>query len=76
MIDYERQAITGTARLPRHPGPHAAPVRCAKCGKTLGVRDGGHLFVRHHDREIVAPVPCEVRCEKCGTRTLVGVRAA
>jgi ribosomal protein S27E len=71
MIDYERQAIVSTARLPRHPGPRAVAVRCAKCDKTLGVRDGAHVFLRHHERELVAHLPCEVRCERCGARTLV-----
>jgi len=74
MIDYERQAITSTARLPRHPGPTAAAVRC-KCGKTLGVRDGGHIFVRHDGREGTYSLPAEVRCERCGTRTMLGERA-
>lgn len=71
MIDYERQAITSTARLPRHPGPHAHPVKCAKCGKTIGVRDGAYLFVRHDGREATYSLPAEVRCERCGTRTLL-----
>jgi ribosomal protein S27E len=71
VIDYERQAITSTARLPRHPGPRAVAVRCAKCDKVLGVRDGGHLFVRHNGREATYSLPAEVRCERCGGRTLL-----
>ena len=71
MIDYERQAITGTARLPRHPSHRATAVHCAKCGKTLGVRDGDHLFVRHNGREATYSLPAEVRCERCGHRTLL-----
>jgi ribosomal protein S27E len=76
MIDYERQAITSTQRLPRHPGPHARPVKCHKCEKTLGVVDGGHIFVRNNGREGTYSLPAEVKCERCGTRTMVGVRAA
>ena len=71
MIDYERQAITSTARLPRHPGPHAAPVKCDKCGNRLGVSDGGYLFVRHKGRETTCRLPAEVRCEDCGARTML-----
>jgi len=71
MIDYERQAITSTARLPRHPGPHASAVRCEKCDKTLGVRDGSVIFVRHNGREATYSLPAEVRCERCGGRTLL-----
>ena len=69
-ISYERQAITSTARLPRHPGEHATVVRCAgrgrKCNQTLGVSDGTNLFVRHEGREMVTGLPCNVRCERCG----------
>lgn len=76
MMDYERQAITSTARLPRHPGPRATVARCGKCGKTLGVVEGRHLFVRHDGREATYTLPAEVRCERCGHRTMLHERAA
>lgn len=80
MMRYERQAITSTARLPRHPGPHARAVACqgrqGACGKTLGVVDGAVIFVRHNGREATYSLPCEVRCERCGQRTTVEARAA
>lgn len=70
MMTYERQAITSTARLPRHPGPHATVVKCdgraGKCGQTIGVVDAGLLFVRHEGREMVSGLPCHVRCDRCG----------
>lgn len=58
-------------RLPRHPGPQATAVRCAKCDKVLGVREGGHIFVRHNGREATYSLPAEVRCERCNARTQV-----
>ena len=73
MIDYERQAITSTARLPRHPGPRAVAVRCERCDKTLGVRDGAVIFVRHNGREATYSLPAEVKCERCGARTMLGI---
>ena len=79
MIDYERQAITSTARLPRHPGPHARQIICrgrqGTCGKWLGVADGHHLFMRDDKREVVATLPATVRCERCGTVATVTDRA-
>lgn len=67
-LEQPERALT---RLPRHPGPGARAVRCAKCDKTLGVADGGHIFVRHNGREATYSLPCEVRCERCGHRTLL-----
>ena len=64
----EHQAITNLERLPRHAGPGAVAVRC-RCGRVLGVVEGGYLFVRHDGRELTATLPAEVRCEKCGHRT-------
>lgn len=69
-MGYERQAITSTARVPRHPGRDGRPVRCAgrggRCGQTLGVVDGPWLFVRHEGREMVSGLPSTLRCERCG----------
>jgi hypothetical protein len=76
MIDYERQAITSTARLPRHPGPHARPAACEHCHKTIGVVDGSFFFMRHKGREGTFHLPAEVRCDACGHRTLLHERAA
>lgn len=75
MIALEHQAITDTTRLPRQPGPRATVARC-KCGKVLGVVEGGHLFVRHDGRELTATLPAEVRCEKCGRHTMFDARGA
>lgn len=76
MIDYERQAITHTARLPRHPGHRATVARCGKCAKAIGVVEGAYIFVRHNGREATYSLPCEVRCERCGHRTMLHERAA
>lgn len=69
----EHQAITNLERLPRHPGPRAAQVRCqgrgGTCGKWLGVSDGHHLFINDDRRETVATLPATVRCERCGHTT-------
>jgi hypothetical protein len=70
MIALERQAITDTTRLPRHPGPRAQAARC-QCGKVLGVTEGAVIFIRHDGRELTATLPAEVRCEKCGKRTML-----
>lgn len=71
MIDYERQAITSTARLPRRPGPHARRVACRVCGNNLGEADGGIFFAYHRGREMVSHLPAEVKCEDCGKFTRV-----
>jgi len=75
MIDYERQAITSTARLPRHPGPRSRQIICegreGRCRKWLGVTDGRYLFMNDDGREVVASLPATVRCERCKTLTRV-----
>lgn len=71
MMQYERQAITSTVRLPRHPGEHATVVKCKNCDNRLGIVGGGYLFVRHKGRETTCQLPAEVRCEECGQRTML-----
>ena len=67
-LETPERALT---RLPRHPGPGARAVHCEKCDKTLGVRDGAVIFVRHNGREGTYSLPAEVRCERCGGRTFL-----
>jgi DNA-directed RNA polymerase subunit RPC12/RpoP len=80
MIDYERQAITSTQRLPQAPGPNAHPIYCegkdGRCRQKLGMADGRHIFVRHNGREATYSLPAEVQCERCGHRTMLYGRAA
>jgi hypothetical protein len=77
MIDYERQAITSTARLPRRAGPNGRVVRCEHarngrpCNNILAVVDGGYLFVTEGRGKVVAPLPAEVCCERCGHHTML-----
>ncbi len=76
-MQYERQAITSTARLPRRAGPHGRVVRCEHprgpkdCGNILAVVDGPHVFYTHGGFALTATLPAEVRCERCGHSTLL-----
>lgn len=74
MIDYER-AVPDLERPPAHPGADGVAVRCigraGRCPQTLGVVSGGRIYVRHEGREIVAPLPAWVKCERCGCRQRV-----
>ena len=77
MIDYERQAITSTARLPRRAGPNGRAVRCKgmrggrECGNILAVVDGGNVFYVDGGMELTASLPAAARCDRCGRRTML-----
>jgi hypothetical protein len=71
-MKVEHAAITNQERLPRHAGPGGIQVRC-RCGQVLGLVEDGRLFLRHKGRELTATLPAEVRCERCGWHTHVGL---
>ncbi len=76
-LETPERALT---RLPQQPGPNAHPVYCdgreGRCRNKLGVSDGAHAYVRHGGRGVVAALPVELVCERCGQHTMLLGRAA
>ncbi|MEG1758253.1 MAG: hypothetical protein RR235_07330 [Oscillospiraceae bacterium] len=49
------------------------PIFCPCCvpPRKIGEHMGGGVFIRHNGREIKAPYPVEIKCERCGTVMVV-----
>ncbi len=41
-------------------------IVCGRCGQVLGMLCAGHVFIKHHHREIVADRIVAIKCEECG----------
>jgi hypothetical protein len=64
-------------RLPRRAGPGGRAVRCQHqrgekaCGNILAVVEGEYVFYRDGGTELTATLPAEMKCDRCGHRSLL-----
>lgn len=47
-------------------------VCCPRCGRLLGMMDGGE-FVNKHGKQTIKAERAEISCPRCGTVSKVGV---
>lgn len=52
-------------------GEERLEVRCRRCGRLLGVMDGGE-FVNKHGKQIIRAERAAISCPRCGAVTHAG----
>ncbi len=60
-----RARVADEARREQQANPSMLIV-CGRCGQVLGMLCAGHVFIKHHHREIVADRIVAIKCEDCG----------
>lgn len=63
------QTLPAVITIPAAPGPCAVRWECS-CGNLLGLISNGYVFSRHKRRQVDAPLPARVQCDRCGRKNV------